>query len=173
VNERSLRTDRAGDEQEMPMSADPADRPRSATFPSTERKVFARRRVRVLVLSASLRIESLNTRLARLAARTIERNGGSVDLATLAEFDAPSYSQDAQDSAGIPDGPAQLRQRLEAADAFIASPEYNASMPGGLKNAIDWVSRYRRLIHKTPEKSGRVNLAVLWSEASSQLLHNL
>ena len=67
------------------------------------------------VPSASLRIESLNTRLARLAARTIERNGGSVDLATLAEFDAPSYSQDTQDSAGIPDGPAQLRQRLEAA----------------------------------------------------------
>jgi chromate reductase, NAD(P)H dehydrogenase (quinone) len=144
MSERSLRTDRAGDEQEMPMSADPADRPRSATFPSTERKVVPRRRVRVLVLSGSLRTESLNTRLARLAARTIERNGGSVDVATLAEFDAPSYSQDVQDSAGIPDGPAQLRQRMEAADAFvIAAPEYNASMPGGLKNAIDWVSRYR------------------------------
>jgi hypothetical protein len=105
----------------MPMSADSADRPRAAAF-------VARRRLRVLVLSGSLRRESLNTRLARLAARTIERNGGSVDLATLAEFDAPSYSQDAQDSAGIPDGPAQLRQRLEAADAFvIAAPEYNAS----------------------------------------------
>ena len=102
------------------------------------------RRLQIFVLSGSLRSESLNTRLARLAASTIERNGGSVDLATLAEFDAPSYSQDAQDSSGIPDGPARLRQRLEAADAFvIAAPEYNASMPGGLKNAIDWVSRYR------------------------------
>ena len=126
------------------MSADPDDRPCSATFPSAERKVVPRRQVRVLVLSGSLRTESLNTRLARLAARTIERNGGSVDLATLAEFDAPSYSQDAQDSAGIPDGPAQLRQRLEAADAFvIASPEYNASMPGVLKNVIDCASRFR------------------------------
>jgi chromate reductase, NAD(P)H dehydrogenase (quinone) len=102
------------------------------------------RRLRILVLSGSLRAESLNTRLARLAASTIERNGGSVEFATLAEFDAPSYSQDVQDTAGIPDGPARLRQRLEATDAFvIASPEYNASMPGGLKNTIDWVSRYR------------------------------
>jgi chromate reductase, NAD(P)H dehydrogenase (quinone) len=102
------------------------------------------RRLRILVLSGSLRAESLNTRLASLAASTIERNGGSVEFATLAEFHAPSYSQDVQDTAGIPDGPARLRQRLEATDAFvIASPEYNASMPGGLKNTIDWVSRYR------------------------------
>jgi len=46
------------------------------------------RRLRVRVLSGSLRTESLNTWRARLAVSTIERNGGSVDFATLAEFDS-------------------------------------------------------------------------------------
>ena len=69
---------------------------------------------------------------------------GEVDLATLADFDAPTYDQDTEDATGMPPGPARLRRRLEAADAFlICSPEYNASMPGGLKNVIDWTSRFR------------------------------
>lgn len=54
--------------------------------------------VRFLVFSASLRAESLNTRLARLVASSIEQHHGIVDLATMAEFDAPSYDQDLQDS---------------------------------------------------------------------------
>jgi NAD(P)H-dependent FMN reductase len=100
--------------------------------------------VRVLVFSASLRTESLNSRLARLAAATVEANGGDVDLASMAEFEVPSYDGDAQVSDGFPAGAEELRGRLERADAFVvASPEYNASMPGVLKNAIDWVSRFR------------------------------
>jgi chromate reductase len=100
--------------------------------------------VRFLVFSASLRAESLNSRLARLAARAIERHGGMVDLAAMAEFDGPSYNQDLQDADGLPPGPEALRRRLEGNDAFvIASPEYNASVPGVLKNAIDWTSRHR------------------------------
>jgi NAD(P)H-dependent FMN reductase len=99
---------------------------------------------RFLVFSASLRAESLNTRLARLAARAIEQHGGVADFASMAEFDCPSYSQDVEEREGCPPGAAGLRRRLEANDAFvIVSPEYNASMPGLLKNAIDWVSRYR------------------------------
>jgi NAD(P)H-dependent FMN reductase len=98
----------------------------------------------VLVLSASLRTESLNSRLARLAAATIEANGGDIDLASLGEFDAPSYDADIQASDGFPDAAEEFRRRLELADAFVvASPEYNASFPGALKNAIDWVSRFR------------------------------
>jgi NAD(P)H-dependent FMN reductase len=49
-----------------------------------------------------------------------------------------------QQRAGIPPGAEAFRRRLEANDAFvIAAPEYNFSMPGALKNSIDWVSRYR------------------------------
>ena len=100
--------------------------------------------VSYLVFSASLREDSLNTRLALLAAAAIEANGGGVDVASMREFDAPSYDADAQRDGGFPPGAEAFRDRLEACDAFvIACPEYNASMPGLLKNAIDWASRYR------------------------------
>jgi chromate reductase len=60
------------------------------------------------------------------------------------EFDAPSYDHDAQEQQGFPAGAEMFRRRLERCHAFVvASPEYNSSMPGLLKNAIDWVSRYQ------------------------------
>jgi chromate reductase len=99
--------------------------------------------IRFLVFSASLRRESLNSKLASLAAVTIEANEGEVDLASMRDFDTPSYNADVQDSEGFPNGAEEFRQRLEASDAFVvAAPEYNPSMPGVLKNSIDWVSRY-------------------------------
>jgi NAD(P)H-dependent FMN reductase len=102
------------------------------------------RPVRYLVFSGSLRQESLNTRLAHLAARMIATRGGEVDLASMGDFDTPSYDADLERDGAFPAGADRLRQRLEACDAFVvASPEYNASMPGVLKNVIDWVSRYR------------------------------
>jgi NAD(P)H-dependent FMN reductase len=108
------------------------------------REVSPREPVSLLVFSASLRRGSLNTRLAELAAATVEANGGAVDLAAMSDFDVPSYDEDAKVADGFPAGAEEFRRRLEACDAFIAcSPEYNASMPGVLKSAIDWVSRYR------------------------------
>lgn len=99
--------------------------------------------VRVLVFGASLREGSLNQRLAELAAGVVEAKGGVADRARMGDFECPSYDGDAE-KAGMPLGAERLRQRLVAADAFIiASPEYNASMPGYLKNAIDWASRFR------------------------------
>ncbi len=100
--------------------------------------------LRVLVFSASLRADSLNTRLAKLAAVVIERNGHKADVANMQEFDCPSYNQDADVDNIYPPGAEELRKRILANDAFIiASPEYNASMPGHLKNLIDWGSRFR------------------------------
>jgi NAD(P)H-dependent FMN reductase len=100
--------------------------------------------LRILVFSASLRAESLNTRLAGLAAGAVERHGATVDPGSMREFDSPSYDGDVEARDGMPSGAAALRERLQAADGFvISSPEYNASMPGVLKNAIDWVSRAR------------------------------
>jgi chromate reductase len=99
--------------------------------------------VRFLVFSASLRPASLNSRLSGLAGDTIAANGGEVDVASMRDFDSPSYNHDVQDAEGFPAGAEEFRRRLEDNDAFVvASPEYNASMPGLLKNAIDWVSRY-------------------------------
>ena len=98
--------------------------------------------IRFMVFSASLREGSLNSELARLAAVTIEANDGEVDLASMRDFDTPSYDADVQNEEGFPPGAEEFRRRLEACNGFVvAAPEYNASMPGVLKNSIDWVSR--------------------------------
>jgi chromate reductase, NAD(P)H dehydrogenase (quinone) len=103
-----------------------------------------RQPVKFLVFSASLRSNSLNTRLALLAADVIEAHGGQTDVASMSDFDSGSYDADVQESEGFPSGAERFRARLIASDAFVVSaPEYNASMPGALKNAIDWASRYK------------------------------
>ncbi|HYK75830.1 MAG TPA: NAD(P)H-dependent oxidoreductase [Daejeonella sp.] len=100
--------------------------------------------LRLLVFSVSMRKDSFNTQLAKLAASVIEKHGGKVDYAEMKEFDVPSFNQDLEGSAPPPKGAEEFRKRLLANDAFlIASPEYNGSMPGLIKNAIDWASRFR------------------------------
>lgn len=100
--------------------------------------------LKLLVFSASLRKDSLNTQLAKLAVKAIEKNGGLVDYATMSEFDCQSMNQDLEVNDFHPAGAIEFRKRILANDAFIiSSPEYNGSMPGLLKNTIDWVSRFR------------------------------
>jgi chromate reductase len=98
----------------------------------------------VLVLAGSRRADSLNRKLASVAARMTVQTGATVDFASMHDFDVPGYDGDGETATGIPDGAREFGRRLEASDAFIlASPEYNASMPGVLKNLIDWTSRLR------------------------------
>ena len=98
----------------------------------------------VLVFAAALRAESLNQKLAALVARVARDSGANVDLAMMRDFDVPLYNADAEATQGIPTGAKTFRDRLMASDAFIvSSPEYNASMPGTIKNLIDWTSRFR------------------------------
>jgi hypothetical protein len=86
--------------------------------------------VRFLVFSASLRRDSLNTRLAELATAAIEAGGGDVDVAAMSDFDAPSYDQDVQREEGFPPGAEEFRRRLEACHGFVvASPEYVSWWP--------------------------------------------
>lgn|SRR5690606_8435797 len=100
--------------------------------------------LRLLVVAASARVESLNAKLAGLAAEEIRRSGAIADLRSIAEFESPSYNQDSEKTSGIPAGAERLKNSILENDAFvIVSPEYNGSMPGNLKNIIDWVSRYR------------------------------
>ena len=101
-------------------------------------------KLNVLVFAASLRAKSLNRQLADLAVRVAQREGANVDFASMEDFDVPFYDGDVENAEGIPKGANELRRRLIACDAFIvSSPEYNASMPGLLKNLIDWTSRFR------------------------------
>jgi chromate reductase len=100
--------------------------------------------LKVLVLGASLRAESLNRKLAALAARLAEQHGAVVDRASMRDFDVPLYDGDGEKVDGIPNGAEAFKRRLVECDAFIiSSPEYNGSMPGVLKNLIDWTSRFR------------------------------
>lgn len=100
--------------------------------------------LKVLVFAASLRQGSLNKKLAALAAEVAEQQGATVDLASMGEFEVPLYDGDVETESGIPEGAHELRRRLLANDAFVlVSPEYNGSMPGTVKNLIDWTSRFR------------------------------
>ena len=102
------------------------------------------RPVRLLLLAASLREGSVNARLADLVGALLAAQGVEVDRARMQDVECPSYDGDVEQADGIPEGAGRFRDRLLAADAFaIAAPEYNASMPGVLKNAIDWTSRFR------------------------------
>jgi chromate reductase, NAD(P)H dehydrogenase (quinone) len=95
--------------------------------------------MRVLGISGSLRRESHNTRLLRAAASELPP-GASFELFDgLAEL--PAFCEDI-DVEPAHEPVARLREAIDAADALlIATPEYNASIPGVLKNAIDWASR--------------------------------
>ncbi|MEO8576934.1 MAG: NAD(P)H-dependent oxidoreductase [Gemmatimonadales bacterium] len=100
--------------------------------------------VRYLIFGASLRDSSLNGKLAKLTADVVRSKGGTVDFASMRDFDCPSYDHDDEAEGTFPVGAKRLQEKLVQADAFmIASPEYNASMPGVLKNTIDWTSRFR------------------------------
>ena len=92
----------------------------------------------VLALSGSLREKSYNTALLHEAKRLVPA-GMAIDIASIREI--PLYDADLE-ARGMPDAVTALSARVKGADALlIATPEYNFSIPGVLKNAIDWLSR--------------------------------
>jgi chromate reductase len=94
--------------------------------------------VNILGISGSLRRESFNTKLLR-AAQSLAPEGVTIDTFDIAPI--PLYNEDVR-AAGFPADVARLRAQIAAADALlIVTPEYNHSVPGVLKNAIDWASR--------------------------------
>jgi chromate reductase, NAD(P)H dehydrogenase (quinone) len=126
--------------------------------------------MRILAVSGSLRADSYNTSLLRAAAEAAPE-GVEVELldpAVLREL--PLYDQDL-DTVNVPASVARLRQQWSAADAILfATPEYNGSVPGGLKNAIDWASRPRfdaALSNKTVAVVGASpgQFGAMWAQA--------
>ena len=95
--------------------------------------------MRVLAISGSLRDESHNTALLRAAAQLLPP---PAELELYDELkQVPPYDED-DDGEGAPAAVRHLREAVAGADAIlIATPEYNSSIPGQLKNALDWVSR--------------------------------
>jgi chromate reductase len=96
--------------------------------------------MRILAIAGSLRRDSHNARLLRAAAATLPP-GVELELLEPGALRAlPPFDQDLEEPA--PAAVAALRERVAGADALlISTPEYNGSVPGVLKNAIDWLSR--------------------------------
>ena len=95
--------------------------------------------MKILAISGSLRRASHNTQLLRAAAEAAPA-GVEVELYDELAL-VPPYDQDA-DVEPAPAAVARLREAIESADALlISTPEYNGSIPGVLKNALDWASR--------------------------------
>jgi NAD(P)H-dependent FMN reductase len=100
--------------------------------------------MKVLAFAASARTESVNQKLIRIAVEIAREGGMEVDLVDYRDFDMPLYDGDLEVESGVPDGAIEFKRRLESADGLMISlPEYNHSIPGTLKNTIDWVSRFK------------------------------
>jgi chromate reductase, NAD(P)H dehydrogenase (quinone) len=93
----------------------------------------------VLGISGSLRKGSYNTAALR-AAQALTPPGMTIESFDIAPI--PVYNEDVRQQQGLPPSVEELRERIRAADAILfVTPEYNYSIPGVLKNAIDWASR--------------------------------
>ena len=126
--------------------------------------------MKVLAVSGSLRADSFNTSLLRAAAEAAPE-GVDVELFDASGIaDLPLYDQDL-DSGDVPQSVERLRTAWASADAILfATPEYNGSIPGGLKNAIDWASRPRleaALMNKTVAVVGASTgqFGAMWAQA--------
>lgn len=96
---------------------------------------------KVLAFAGSTRKESVNKRLARIALQAAKKAGAETTFVDLQDFNIPLYCDDLVAKEGIPEGVLQFKQLLNSHNGFfIASPEYNGSLTGVLKNAIDWAT---------------------------------
>lgn len=96
----------------------------------------------ILILPGSARRDSVNRKLAAVAAELVSEAGADVRLIDPADFRLPLYDQDLEDASGLPAEAQALKKHFLEADAIIfASPEYNSSVTPLMKNFIDWVSR--------------------------------
>jgi chromate reductase len=94
--------------------------------------------MRILIISGSARRDSLNTRLARLAANTLAPDAATV----ISDLDRVPYYNGDVEAAGLPAPVVELREAVAEADTLvIVTPEYNGTVPGLLGNAVDWLSR--------------------------------
>ena len=97
---------------------------------------------RILAFAGSLRRESYNKRLVRIAVEGARAAGADVTLIDLKDYPLPIYDGDLEQAHGIPENGRKLKQLfLEHQGLLISAPEYNSSITAVLKNTIDWVSR--------------------------------
>src|SRR5689334_7921058 len=119
---------------------------------------------KILIIPGSLRSGSHNAKLAAAAAYEFVQADVQVTRVSLADFPMPIYDADLQAKSGIPKHAINLKRMIGAHQGvLIVTPEYNASVPALVKNAIDWVSR----VQDPHESRGQVFLGRAFAIASA------
>lgn len=124
---------------------------------------------KILAFAGSTRSGSFNKKLASLATEAARAAGAEVTLIDLRDFPLPLYDGDLENESGLPENAKKLKTLMRAHDGFmISSPEYNSSVSGVLKNAIDWASR-EETDDEPPLVCFRGKVAVLFSASPGAL----
>lgn len=120
------------------------DRARVERFMSTPK---------ILAFAGSLRAESFNKKLVKIAAEGARKAGAEVTFLDLRDLPMPIFDEDLEKKDGLPANARKLKDVMLAHQGFlISSPEYNSSISAALKNAIDWASRPTTGPDGKPEK---------------------
>ncbi len=99
-------------------------------------------KINILAFAGSLRKDSYNKKLVKVAASGAQAAGAEVTFIDLKEYPMSIYDGDLEQANGLPENAIKLKKKMIESDGFlISSPEYNSSISGVLKNTIDWVSR--------------------------------
>lgn len=99
-------------------------------------------RPKILAFAGSLRKDSFNKKLVKIAMQGAKDAGADVTYIDLKDYPLPVYDQEIEDSQGLPENAIKLKKLMWEHDGFLLScPEYNSSMSAAFKNAIDWASR--------------------------------
>jgi chromate reductase, NAD(P)H dehydrogenase (quinone) len=101
--------------------------------------------MKILTFAGSLRKDSFNKRISRFACNYIDSQKlAEIKYMDLQPLQIPVYDGDLEVASGLPEGVQKICAEIESAQALIIStPEYNGSIPGVLKNTIDWISRQK------------------------------
>lgn len=108
---------------------------------------------KILAFAGSLRAESFNKKLVKIAAEGARKSGAEVTYLDLRDLPLPIFDEDLEKKDGLPANARKLKDAMLAHQGFlISSPEYNSSISAALKNAIDWASRPTTGPDGKPEK---------------------
>jgi len=97
---------------------------------------------KILAFAGSLRVDSFNKKLVKIAAQGARDAGADVTYLDLRDLPMPIFDEDIEKQAGMPANAQKFKDMMIASDGLlISAPEYNSSITAVLKNAIDWASR--------------------------------
>jgi chromate reductase, NAD(P)H dehydrogenase (quinone) len=126
-----------------------------------------KKKPRILAFAGSLRENSLNKRVLKTAIKGAEKAGAQVTHIDLRDYPMSIYNPDDEEENGMDEHALRLQELLTQHDGLlIASPEYNGSLPGSLKNAIDWASRRNDQYKRSDVFTGKVAAMITASPGS-------